>query len=109
MGYYVYAYLVDLDCLRQVYGSNDPQLYQSIVDKFAADLTHADNELAGWNEERAELGAPPVLNVSEALQRSIAGQLPTTEDENFSYAWALKFLCRRLGITLPNTDGMRSE
>jgi hypothetical protein len=106
MGYYVYAYLVDLERLRQVYGSNDPQLYSSIVDKFAADLTYADNELAGWNEERAELGSVPVLNVSEALCRSIAGQIPTTHDQFFSYAWALEFLCRRLGTTLPNTNGM---
>lgn len=103
MGYSILAYLVDLDQLHQVYGSQNTDLVATIEWQQFDYLHYATREIAGLNYSLAEDGEPTVPSVHDALCRSVAGQLPA-EHEYCSYGFALILLCKQLGRQLPNEE-----
>jgi hypothetical protein len=102
MSYDVSAYLVDLDRLHHVYGSNAIDLVRAIEWNQYDYYHYATREIMGLNEQLAADGEPTVPSVHDALQQSVAGHMPIG-DEHASYGFALILFCRQLGTTLPNT------
>jgi hypothetical protein len=101
MAYYVDAYLVNLEQLHQLYGSQNLVVACVIEQQFAEDIAWASETIDELNTDLQECGESPVPTVLEALRASLAGQLPG-ERELQPYWFALRLMCQHLGTTLPN-------
>jgi hypothetical protein len=110
MGYSVEAYLVDLDQLRQVYGSHDLQLVRGIERQLADELLRLNDFIAETNYGLEEDHDPNhdgelILcpNVNASLRAYVAGTILLPAEYSFSsYRFALKLFCGYLGTAMPD-------
>lgn len=86
MSYTTYGYAVDIDKLKQVYGSRDRELLDKILD---------------FSRDRLEQSDGPMfaLNLRKALSDIIDATIDESEEEA-AYIYALEILCVYLGRVL---------
>src|SRR5262245_51472157 len=93
MSYTISAYVVDIDALRRVYGSQDTQLVQAIEHHFQDDIEF-------YNEQAADLFGEETITINRALQEIMRGGC--SQRNVWQYRCALEFVCQYLGEALPN-------
>jgi hypothetical protein len=94
MSYTISAYLVDLNQLQQIYGSNDIELVSHIEQIHVEDIAN----LNTWIEEDWEIEGP---KINEVMRANVAGVFPWPYDQA-PYKATLELFCKHLGSPLPN-------
>ena len=90
MGYAFSVFSVDLKKLAKVWGKNDKKLGKAIREKYAREITEADEWFV---DEIVEQGAP---TRARALYELLAGK-PEKKQHGFQYGYALELLCQHFG------------
>ncbi len=101
MSYAPSAYVVDLDALRAMFGSQDPKLAAKIVKRHASDV--ADKN--AWFADDIANGAP---DLAMALTELIAGKC-MKKQHGFQYAYALELACKQLGTCLYAAESINAD
>ena len=97
MGYSTVVYAIDIDRLRNVFGSDDQELLQTVEKKYDKALRRSDETF----QSRIRDGAP---TRREALRQIVAGTISGSDSAAFQYGYALELLCKHLGRVLDNDD-----
>jgi hypothetical protein len=111
MSYTIFPYLVDLDQLRAIYGSNNMallgELDTAFADRFEEDegssvvldfgSLGSGNEWVRVPNESLEEGLP---RLRQALRELITGEIQS--EDGVKHMQALELRCEHLGIALPN-------
>lgn len=97
MSYILTAYILDIDQLKSVFGSNDQKLLNAIRENQVERL----EELDECFEDEIEEGAPTTF---AAIEQIVAGVITNSDDAAFQYGYAIEFICQELGERVLTDD-----
>lgn len=101
MGYTLFAYLVNIERLVTIFGSDDTELAASLTESYL----HEPGEYTPFEVDDSAAR----ISIEQAISDIVAGRI-TAPEESEQYGYALEYVCKFLGEELPNEqfDGINS-